>query len=231
MARPIIDPYVTLGVSPGASDAELRAAYRRLVKLHHPDHNNGSAESARAFEEVQEAYARIAELRASGARGSGDAGGRISGGTSRPADGASHTSGASRPAGGARAAAGGAGRGSGGDPDLEARIAELERELREARAARDEAHEAAREAARQAAAAARAAQAEAAGVDAGTRRPTDEELGYVSTDDSISRILADARAELSSLFSDAREQPAVKRLGGLLDNLASKLTDRDWFRT
>ncbi|MGO9883725.1 MAG: J domain-containing protein, partial [Solirubrobacteraceae bacterium] len=58
------DPYATLGVSPGASDAELRAAYRRLVQLHHPDHNGGSAESALRFEEVQNAYARVRQLRA-----------------------------------------------------------------------------------------------------------------------------------------------------------------------
>jgi curved DNA-binding protein CbpA len=57
------DPYQTLGVRANASDAELRAAYRRLVQLHHPDHNGGSADSARRFEEVQEAYARVRELR------------------------------------------------------------------------------------------------------------------------------------------------------------------------
>src|SRR5205823_14727426 len=57
------DPYVTLGVAPGASEEELRAAYRRLVQLHHPDHNGGSAESTRRFEEIQGAYARIRRLR------------------------------------------------------------------------------------------------------------------------------------------------------------------------
>jgi DnaJ domain len=57
------DPYATLGVSPGVSDQELRSAYRRLVRLHHPDHNGGSVESARRFEAVQEAYTRIRELR------------------------------------------------------------------------------------------------------------------------------------------------------------------------
>jgi molecular chaperone DnaJ len=31
------DPYRVLGVSSGASDAEIKAAYRALVKLHHPD--------------------------------------------------------------------------------------------------------------------------------------------------------------------------------------------------
>ncbi len=31
------DPYGVLGVSPAASDAEIKAAYRRLVKRHHPD--------------------------------------------------------------------------------------------------------------------------------------------------------------------------------------------------
>src|SRR5262245_36123442 len=57
------DPYTVLGVKPGVSDEELRAAYRRLVQLHHPDHNNGSPEAARRFEEVQEAYASIVEQR------------------------------------------------------------------------------------------------------------------------------------------------------------------------
>jgi curved DNA-binding protein CbpA len=46
MARSAPDPYVTLGVARDAGDAELRAAYRRLVQLHHPDHNGGSVESA-----------------------------------------------------------------------------------------------------------------------------------------------------------------------------------------
>ena len=62
------DPYLVLGVRADASDQEVRSAYRRLVQLHHPDHNDGSAESERRFEEVQEAYAQIRELRARGAQ-------------------------------------------------------------------------------------------------------------------------------------------------------------------
>jgi curved DNA-binding protein CbpA len=33
------DPYQTLGVTRSATDAEVRAAYRRLVQLHHPLQN------------------------------------------------------------------------------------------------------------------------------------------------------------------------------------------------
>lgn len=62
------EPYKTLGINPSASDAEVRAAYRRLVKLHHPDHNAGSLESTRRFEEVQEAYAAVLQQRTSGMR-------------------------------------------------------------------------------------------------------------------------------------------------------------------
>jgi curved DNA-binding protein CbpA len=57
------DPYLTLGVTPAASDEELRSAYRRLVQRHHPDHNHGSRESALRFAEVQEAYAHVKLLR------------------------------------------------------------------------------------------------------------------------------------------------------------------------
>jgi molecular chaperone DnaJ len=37
MARSASDPYAVLGVKPGASAAEIKAAYRALVKRHHPD--------------------------------------------------------------------------------------------------------------------------------------------------------------------------------------------------
>jgi curved DNA-binding protein CbpA len=53
------DPYRVLGVSPGASSEELHDAYRRLVKLHHPDRNDGSEESTRRFAEIQEAYETV----------------------------------------------------------------------------------------------------------------------------------------------------------------------------
>src|ERR1700759_5287152 len=102
------DPHETLGVARSATAAEVRAAYRRLVQLHHPDHNGGSVESARRFEAVQEAYAEVRRL-----RGSGGA----------PAAGAA---GAAGPAGAAGAAGGGWAAGS-DDPGVDARLAAMER--------------------------------------------------------------------------------------------------------
>jgi DnaJ-class molecular chaperone len=48
-----------LGVPPGASSEDLHDAYRRLVKIHHPDRNGGSAESRQRFEEIQAAYEEL----------------------------------------------------------------------------------------------------------------------------------------------------------------------------
>ena len=50
------DPYRVLGVPPTASAEELHDAYRKLIKLHHPDRNGGSAESTARFQEIQAAY-------------------------------------------------------------------------------------------------------------------------------------------------------------------------------
>jgi hypothetical protein len=185
------DPYKTLGVAPSASDAELRAAYRRLVQLHHPDHNGGSPESERRFEEVQEAYASVRRLRAAG-------GGPVPGGGSA--------------APGGRATTGGA---AGADPDLEARLARMEQELRAARDARDRAAREARRATEQTIRDVR----EMAG-----KRPSDEELGYYSTDDSFSKILDDAADELSEHLSEARDSQAGHRVSDLIDELAHRLT-------
>ncbi len=50
------DPYQILGVSRSASQDEIRAAYRRLAKRHHPDRNRGDNAAAERFKEVQAAY-------------------------------------------------------------------------------------------------------------------------------------------------------------------------------
>lgn len=145
------DPYELLGVSPEASDEELRAAYRRLVQLHHPDHNGGSEAATRRFEEIQVAYAKIRVRRERAPRA----------GTDPPKP---------KP-----------------DPELEARLADLERRVRKAHARSARARRAgARSAARP-----------------GPKRPSDEELGYVRTDDSFSKILDELVAKLTG--EDARD--------------------------
>lgn len=55
----IDDPYKVLGVSPNASDEEIKRAYRRLAKQYHPDRNPGDQEAARKMQEVNAAYEQI----------------------------------------------------------------------------------------------------------------------------------------------------------------------------
>jgi len=55
----IEDPYKILGVSPNASDEEIKRAYRRLAKQYHPDRNPGDQEAARKMQEVNAAYEQI----------------------------------------------------------------------------------------------------------------------------------------------------------------------------
>ncbi len=63
------DPYTVLGVSSGASDEEIKRAYRELARKYHPDNyqNNPLADLAEEkMKEINEAYNAITKQRGSG---------------------------------------------------------------------------------------------------------------------------------------------------------------------
>lgn len=55
----IEDPYKVLGVSPDASDEEIKRAYRALAKKYHPDLNPGDETAAKKMQQVNAAYEQI----------------------------------------------------------------------------------------------------------------------------------------------------------------------------
>ncbi|OGI11512.1 MAG: hypothetical protein A2Y40_01685 [Candidatus Margulisbacteria bacterium GWF2_35_9] len=55
----MIDPYKLLGVSEKSTDAEIKAAYRKLSKKHHPDLNPGNKEAENKFKEINNSYDMI----------------------------------------------------------------------------------------------------------------------------------------------------------------------------
>ena len=63
------DPYKVLGVSPSATDEEIKSAYRELAKKYHPDNyaNTPLAEFAtEKMKEINEAYDTIVSQRRNG---------------------------------------------------------------------------------------------------------------------------------------------------------------------
>lgn len=55
--------YDSLGITPHATQADVKTAYYKLSKLYHPDTNKGSDEAIRKFRDITEAYEVLGNLK------------------------------------------------------------------------------------------------------------------------------------------------------------------------
>ena len=55
------DFYKILGVAKDASDADIKKAYRKLARQHHPDTNSGDTAAEKKFKDISEAYSVLSD--------------------------------------------------------------------------------------------------------------------------------------------------------------------------
>ncbi|MDQ0078933.1 DnaJ C-terminal domain-containing protein [Arthrobacter oryzae] len=55
------DFYKILGIAKDASDADIKKAYRKLARQHHPDTNAGDVASEKKFKDISEAYSVLSD--------------------------------------------------------------------------------------------------------------------------------------------------------------------------
>jgi molecular chaperone DnaJ len=55
------DFYAILGIAKDASDADIKKAYRKLARQHHPDTNAGDVASEKKFKDISEAYSVLSD--------------------------------------------------------------------------------------------------------------------------------------------------------------------------
>ena len=66
MAEQKRDYYEVLGVSRGASEDEIKKAYKKMARKYHPDLNPGDKTAEEKFKEVNEAYDAVTKMRSGG---------------------------------------------------------------------------------------------------------------------------------------------------------------------
>ena len=55
------DYYEVLGLQKGASEEEIKKAFRKMAMKYHPDKNPGNKEAEEKFKEVNEAYSVLSD--------------------------------------------------------------------------------------------------------------------------------------------------------------------------
>src|SRR5687768_6302733 len=85
------DPYTVLGVPRSVSEKDLKSAYRKLAKAHHPDQNQDDPKAHARFSEISSAYDFLSDPDKRGPydRGEIDADGQLKFAGFRPGGGAS----------------------------------------------------------------------------------------------------------------------------------------------